>query len=202
MQKCVIYIHGKGGSAAEAAHYKPLFPNCAVFGLDYHASAPWEAGREIRDAILDLAPCFDRATLIANSVGAFFSMCAGIDTRIRKAYFISPIVDMEKLICEMMRLANVSEEELEAKGVVQTALGEDLSWEYLRYVRTHPVRWNAPTEILYAGGDTLTTRETITSFADAHNASLTIMENGEHWFHTQEQTAFLDAWLRACEAAG
>ena len=25
---------------------------------------------------------------------------------------------------------------------------------------------------------------------------LSFMENGEHWFHTEEQMAVLDAWLR------
>lgn len=27
------------------------------------------------------------------------------------------------------------------------------------------------------------------------------MENVEHWFHTPEQMAFLDAWLMNCENA-
>ena len=35
MDKAVIYIHGKGGNAEEAIHYKPLFRNCDVIGLDY-----------------------------------------------------------------------------------------------------------------------------------------------------------------------
>ena len=34
MDKAVIYIHGKGGNAEEAIHYKPLFSNCDVIGLD------------------------------------------------------------------------------------------------------------------------------------------------------------------------
>ena len=32
MKEIVIYVHGKGGSAAEAGHYRPLFPDAeAVF---------------------------------------------------------------------------------------------------------------------------------------------------------------------------
>lgn len=27
-------------------------------------------------------------------------------------------------------------------------------------------------------------------------ARLTVMENGEHWFHTAEQLAFLDGWVK------
>ena len=53
------------------------------------------------------------------------------------------------------------EEALAAKGVIPTAFGEDLSWEYLRYVREHPVRWSVPTKILYGSRDSLTGIETI-----------------------------------------
>ena len=36
----VIYIHGKGGSAGESAHYAPLFPGFEVKGLNYHTFTP------------------------------------------------------------------------------------------------------------------------------------------------------------------
>ena len=36
---------------------------------------------------------------------------------------------------------------------------------------------------------------TISGFAEKHNALLTVMENGEHWFHTEEQMRFLDGWI-------
>ena len=37
MEEIVVYVHGKGGSAQEAEHYKALFPDCEVIGFDYHA---------------------------------------------------------------------------------------------------------------------------------------------------------------------
>lgn len=196
MKDLVLYVHGKGGSAAECEHYKPLFPDCEFFGLDYQTFTPWETGAEIRAALEKLKTEYENIILIANSVGAFFSMNAGIDSLIRKAYFISPIVDMEKLICEMMLWANVTEEELKAKGVIRTDFGENLSWEYLGYVRAHPVRWSVPTSILYGNNDDLTSLETVRAFAEQHDAVLTVMENGEHWFHTAEQMHFLDDWIR------
>ena len=195
----VLYIHGKGGSAGESAHYAPLFPECRVLGLDYRGDTPWEAGKEIREAVERLHAQYAPITLIANSIGAFFSMNAGIDPLLRKAYFISPIVDMERLIRGMMAQAGVTEEELKAKGRIATPTGEDLSWAYLDYVRAHPLRWTAPTEILYGEKDGLTARETMAAFARAHRAGLTVMANGEHWFHTSEQMAFLDAWILDCE---
>ena len=192
----VLYIHGKGGSAAESEHYKPLFPGCEVTGLDYQTFTPWETGKEIHAAVETLKESYENIVLIANSIGAYFSMNAGIDGLIQKAYFISPIVDMEKLIGDMMTWAKVTETELEARGVIPTEFGEDLSWDYLSYVRSHPVEWKLPTKILYGGKDNLTSLETISRFAKTHNADLTVMENGEHWFHTEERMKFLDDWIR------
>ena len=200
MKDLVLYIHGRGGSAAESEHYRPLFPDREVIGLDYQTSTPWETGSEIREAVEKRKGACAHITLIANSVGAFFSMNAPIDAMIDRAYFISPIVDMERLICDMMTWSGVTEAELKARGVIPTPFGEDLSWEYLRYVREHPVRWAAPTAILYGGSDNLTSYETIASFAEKHGAGLTVMQDGEHWFHTAEQMRFLDDWIRRCEA--
>ncbi len=195
MKKLILYIHGKGGCAGESEHYKPLFPECEVIGLDYQTFTPWETGKEIREAVIKLHKEYDSITLIANSIGAFFSMNAGIDGMIRCAYFISPIVDMEKLILNMMLWDNVRKTELEEKGVIPTSFGENLSWEYLCYVREHPVCWTVTTRILYGSRDNLTSYETIAGFAKAHGAELTVMEEGEHWFHTNEQMRFLDDWI-------
>lgn len=119
-----LYVHGKGGGAAEAERYKPLFPDHDVVGLDYKTFVPWETGKQIYKAVSELRERFGEVILIANSIGAFFSLNAGIDALLRKAYFVSPVVDMEKLILGMMSASDVSEEELKAKGAVKTASGE------------------------------------------------------------------------------
>ena len=197
MKKLVLYVHGKGGSSAESEHYKPLFPDCDVIGLDYQTFTPWDTGSEICMAVEKLKAKYESIILIANSIGAFFSMCAGVDKLIKKAYFISPIVDMERLITDMMSWTNVTEDELKSRGVIHTSFGEDLSWEYLCYVRDHPINWDCPTAVLYGSRDELTSFETIRAYAEQHNADLTVMEDGEHWFHTEEQMQFLDQWIRA-----
>ena len=194
--KAVLYIHGKGGIAAECEQYAPLFPGCDVSGLDYRSFTPWETGEEIRTALGELCERYESVTLIANSVGAFFSMCAGIGRMISGAFFISPIVDMEKLILGMMERAGVSEAELERCGVIPTDAGEELSWEYLKYVRTHPVEWDAPTEIFYGSNDALTSPDTVAAFAKKHGARLNVMEGGEHWFHTKEQMEFIVSGIK------
>ena len=192
----VLYIHGKGGNSSESAHYEKLFPDSKVIGLDYKTFTPWETGKEIHEAVASLKTDYENIILIASSIGAFFSMNANLDGLIQKAYFISPVVDMEKLICDMMKWANVTEAELEQRKTIPTDFGEDLSWEYLCYVRNHPLNWKTPTCILYGENDNLTSIETMKAFAEKSGASLTVMEGGEHWFHTEEQMKFLDDWIR------
>lgn len=191
----VLYIHGQGGSAEEAAHYMPLFPDCDVAGLDYSAQTPWEAKEEFPRLFDTICAPYKSVTVIANSIGAFFTMCALADKRIEKARFISPVVNMEKLIEDMMGWANVSEDELRKKGEMETAFGQTLSWEYLSYVKTHPIDWVVPTQILYGSKDHLTSLATISAFAEQIGAALTVMDGGEHWFHTPEQMQFLDTWI-------
>ena len=191
----ILYIHGQGGSAEEAAHYVPLFKNCGVIGLDYHAQTPWEAREEFPKLFDEICGQYKSATVIANSIGAFFAMHALPDKKIEKAYFISPVVDMQKLIEDMMSWANVSEVELREKGEIETSFGQTLSWEYLSYVRAHPIDWAVPTHILYGDKDHLTSLATISAFSRQIGATLTVMENGEHWFHTDEQVQFLDTWI-------
>lgn len=198
--KAVLYVHGKGGNAAEAAFYEAIFPECDVMGFDYKAETPWESIGEFQAEAKRLLSEYDSVILVANSIGAYFSMLSLADMPIEKAYFISPIANMEKLILDMMQWAGVTEEEIKEKGVIATDFGEDLSWEYLTWVRSHPVSWHIPTEILYGSEDNLQSMDTVKAFAAGCGAGLTVMEHGEHWFHTEEQLQFLREWLVGCEA--
>ena len=198
-KKAVLYVHGKGGNAAEAAFYEAIFPECDVMGFDYKAETPWESIGEFQAEAKRLLSEYDSVILVANSIGAYFSLLSLADMPIEKAYFISPIANMEKLILDMMQWAGVTEDEIKEKGVIATDFGEDLSWEYLTWVRSHPVSWHIPTEILYGSEDKLQSVDTIKAFADDIGAGLNIMEQGEHWFHTEEQLQFLREWLIRCE---
>ena len=197
MKDIIVYVHGKGGSAEESEHYKPLFPNSEVIGFDYHAHTPWEAKEEFPQFFTKQRNRCDCLTLVANSIGAFFSMSSLDKTLVDKALFISPVVNMENLIGNMMMWANVTEQELKQKLEIPSEFGETLSWNYLTYVREHPLFWPIPTRILYGAHDNLTSLETMSIFAKQVGAELTVMPNGEHWFHTEEQMHFLDKWIIA-----
>lgn len=211
----VIYIHGKGGNASEAEHYKKLFADCDVVGFDYKSETPWDFKDEFLNWAEEKFGDYKNVVLVANSIGAYFSMNAisqidadkdkesngnknrqnKITAKISRAFFISPIVNMEKLICSMMLWTGVTEAQLEEKKIISTDFGDDLSWEYLTYVRKTPIQWKIPTEILYGENDNLTSLETVQEFVRTHNANLTVMSGGEHWFHTEEQMKFLDGWI-------
>ena len=195
MTKALLYIHGKGGNAQEVEQYKKFFVNYDCYGLDFEISAPDETRKLVLREFEALHKNYEKVSILANSIGAYFSMLALQDVPIEKAFFISPILDMEKLILDMIEWTGATENELFEKGEIETNFGENLSWKYLQYVRDNPVNWKVKTEILYAENDNMTSFETVEKFLKTHDANLTIMKNGEHWFHTPEQMEFLYKWL-------
>ena len=176
MKNLVVYVHGKGGSAQEAEHYKSLFPKDEVIGFDYRSQTPWQAKKEFFAFFTEQRGRCELLTLVANSIGAYFALSSLDETLVDRAYFISPIVDMENLICNMMQWSNVTEQELAEKREIATDFGETLSWEH----------------------DNLTSIETVSAFAKQHHADLTVMPGGEHWFHADKQMQFLDHWIKKC----
>ena len=196
MKNVVIYIHGKYGTAEEAEYYKKFFNEADIIGFEYTSEYPWDFQKEFSNFIDNIYTKYKKISIIANSIGAYFTMLSLTNKNIEKAFFISPIVDMEKLITDMMFLENITEEELYKKKKIKTSFGETVSWDYLTFARKNPIEWNIPTYILYGENDDLTSYETILNFTNKSKANLTIMKGGEHWFHTDEQIEFLNNWIK------
>lgn len=196
MKNAVIYIHGKYGTAKEAEYYTKFFNEADIIGFEYTSEYPWDFQKELSIFIDNIYTKYKKISIIANSIGAYFIIVSLTNKHIEKAFFISPIVDMEKLITDMMFLENITEEELYKKKEIKTSFGEILSWEYLTFVKKNPIEWNIPTYILYGEKDNMTSYETILNFANKTKANLTIMKGGEHWFHTDQQIEFLDNWIK------
>ena len=208
-EKLFLYIHGKMGRKEEAARIAEIVcpKGYQVLGIDLPGHGertgemerfvPWEVVPELQAVYANTQKRWKRISLYANSIGAYFSLLALRDAKLEKSLFVSPILDMEKLIRDMMCWAGVTQEQLKEAGEIPTAFGETLSWSYLTYAAEHRItEWDSPTAILYAGHDHLTARETVDDFAKRFGCTVTVMENGEHWFHSEEQLAVLDAWLR------
>ena len=196
VKNAVIYIHGKYGTAEEAEYYKKFFKEADIIGFEYTSEYPWNFQKEFSTFFDDISEKYKKISIIANSIGAYFTMISLFNKNIEKAFFISPIVDMEKLIIDMMLSENITEEELYKKKEIKTSFGEALSWKYLTFARENHIEWNVPTYILYGEKDNITSYETILNFTNKSKANLTVMRDGEHWFHTDEQMKFLDNWIK------
>ncbi|MCA1916903.1 MAG: alpha/beta hydrolase, partial [Methanospirillum hungatei] len=63
-------------------------------------------------------------------------------------------------------------------------------------VLEHPVeRWDVNTRILYGAKDNLVEFDTIQQFTGKFPSIVEIMDDGEHYFHTDEQLERYTGWL-------
>lgn len=209
-EKLFLYIHGKMGRKEEAARFAEIvcpkgyqvlsmdLPGHGERADEMERFVPWEVVPELQAIFGFARQRWEKTSLYANSIGAYFGLLAFQDVKLEKCLFVSPILDMEKLIRDMMGWAGVTQEQLRQAGEIPTAFGDTLSWKYLIYAEEHPIiKWDSPTVILYAGQDHLAERETVDDFSQRFGCTVTVMENGGHWFHTAEQLAVLDAWHHA-----
>jgi hypothetical protein len=206
--KCFVFVHGRYSKKEDAAGFaeKAVAAGYQVLAFDLPEHGERKGGPEacsvqngVRDLGIILAYArakWDRLSLAACSLGAYFSLVAYRDERFGKCLFISPILDMERLIRNMMLWSNVSEPELELKKEIPTEFGEKLDWDYFQYVKAHPVDvWRSPTSILYGSRDNLTERDVLDSFARRFGADCTVIEGGEHYLHKPEEIQAMDSWL-------
>lgn len=138
-------------------------------------------------------------SLFACSIGSYFSLVAYSDKFLNQSLFISPVVDMQRIINNMMTYFKVSEERLEKEKQISTPIGQTLYWDYYCYVKEHPiVVWNSKTSIIYGSRDNLCEFDVISEFVKRFNCDLSVMDNAEHYFHTEEQLKFFRQWLKKC----
>lgn len=203
-----LFLHGQMGCKEEAESFAQLVcpKGYQVLSIDLPAHGERQGRREELTpwlAVPDIQATKDWAmqhwnaySVRATSIGAYFAMLA-LEAPDR-GLLLSPIVDMEELILTMMGWAGVTETELENQGEISTSFGQTLSWKYLCWVRAHPIhQWTCCTSILYGSEDNMTSRRKMESFAQANHAALTVLEGGEHWFHTPEQRTALKNWEQA-----
>ena len=204
-----LYVHGKMGSKEEALAFAelacPMGYQVLAIDLPEHGERkgrpekllPWVVLPELQLVYQYAKFHWRTVSLRATSIGAWLSMLALSEKELKQALFVSPVVDMENLIGKMMQWANVTEAQLEQAGEIPTNFGETLSWRYLCWVREHPVHWHTPTQVLYGDADNMTSYDVIEAFRQESGAHLTIMEGGEHWFHTPVQVAAVQMWEEA-----
>ncbi len=207
--KAYVFVHGKQSRKEEALGFAELAARkgwqTLSFDLPEHGSRQggplpcdvWNGVRELTAVGAYAARRWQRLGLFSCSLGAYFSLLAYRDYPFENCLLLSPILDMERLIRNMMTWSGVDEAALERRRQVPTPIGETLNWDYYQYVKAQPIdRWDMPTAILLGSEDHLTERETAARFAARFRAELTVLEGGEHHFHTPPQMDFLHGWLK------
>lgn len=139
---------------------------------------------------------YNEVNLWACSMGAYFSLLAYKNEEIKQCVFLSPVVNMKTIIDNMMLWSNTTEKELKEKQEVKTDFGQTLYWDYYKYVKDNPItNWNKKTYILYGNKDNMQNEDIIKNFSNNFNCDLSILDGGEHYFHTEEQLKFYKEWL-------
>jgi hypothetical protein len=134
-------------------------------------------------------------SLFGCSIGAYMSMLALNETKIKKSYFLSPIVNMSYLIQGMIYEFNITEERLEQEKYISLPIGQTLDWNYYLYAKEHPVCWNHDAYVLWGNKDGMMPESEIDSFAYNSHAIVEKV-NSEHYFHLDEQLELFENWIR------
>jgi len=139
---------------------------------------------------------YNEINIRACSIGAYFSLLAYKDEDLKQCLFLSPVVNMKIIIENMMLWSNTTEKELNEKKEIKTDFGQTLYWDYYLYVKENPItNWNKKTYILFGNKDNMQNEDIIKKFSYNFNCELTILKDGEHYFHTEEQLKFYNDWL-------
>ena len=207
-EKVFLYVHGQGGNKEEAEGFSKVAKEKGfqVLSIDLPGHGerkseienfnPWSVVPELTSIMEYAKSNWKSISLFAGSIGAYFSMLAFKNENLLQSLFVSPIVDMEYLIKRMMTWANVTESKLEKEKIIPTNFGQTLSWKYLQWIKNHPIeKWNCKTSVLYGEHDNLMEQCVVKSFCKKNDCDFTMMKNGEHWFHTEEEVAFMNEWM-------
>lgn len=204
--KAFLFIHGQGGSKDEAGRFAELAVpyGYQVLGIDLPEHGvrhdgtkflPWEVVPELERVMKYAKGRWKSISVRAISIGAWFSMLAFKGEKIDKCLFSSPLVDMENMISNLMKLSGVSEERLQKEKEIPTDFGQTLSWRYLCYAREHEVHAYCPdTAVLYATGDELIPKAVIDRFVSDNSCRLQLIDGGEHWLHTPDEIELMNRW--------
>lgn len=139
----------------------------------------------------------NKISLFACSMGAYFSLLTYPYKQLEQCLFLSPVVNMERIINNMMTWFNISEDNLKTEKEVSTPIGQTLYWDYYCYIKENPVVvWDKSTSILYGSADDLCEFNYIYEFTKKFNCKLEVLENGDHYFHTEGQLQFFREWTR------
>ncbi|MBU0936013.1 MAG: alpha/beta hydrolase [Spirochaetes bacterium] len=206
--KIYIYVHGKMSNKESAERFAETAIQKGYqvisFDLPEHGERAdinykcnvWNGVNDLKVIEEYVQKRWSEIYLFGCSLGAYFSLLAYQDIPLKKCLFQSPILDMEYLINKMFTWFNITEDELEKKREIITAV-DTLSWDYYCYVKKHKIKkWDVPTRIIFGTNDNFQSQEIINKFANEYYSVLTALNGCEHYFNTEESSISLEKWLK------
>ena len=209
--KVIIAVHGDMSHKEDpvirslARHSATKGYSVLSFDLPEHGDRKGSAyGCNPANAVSDLRAVYSyikspdtEISLFGCSLGAYFSLLAFGGDDIGNALFLSPVVDMERVLEGMMANFGISPQRLEKERQIELPIGKALDWDYYDCVRSNPAapEWGSSIEILHGSEDHLSSPAVIKRFCERSGAGLTVMEGAGHYFHTEEQLLFFEQWL-------
>lgn len=204
-----LVVHGRASCKEDAERFARIAVGKGYQVLSFDLPEHGERARlapecTVQNGVRDLRTVMDHVrrnwsavNLFATSLGAYFSLVTYRDFRFGRCLFASPVLDMQRLIENMMRWFNVTPEQLEAQREIPTPIGEKLSWDYYSYVRDHPIDvWDSPTYILYPALDNLTEPDVVDHFAGRFEARIQRVPGSEHYMHSDAELSIMEDWMR------
>ena len=135
--------------------------------------------------------------IFACSIGTYFALQTYKNIILQNCLFLSPVINMQVIIENMMKSFNITSEELQHKKEISLPIGQKLYWDYYQYTKTNKItKWDSPTSILYGTHDNICDYNIINHFATNFKCDITIMKNGKHYFHTDKELSFYNQWLQ------
>ena len=104
-EKLFLYIHGKMGRKEEAARFAEIvcpkgyqvlsmdLPGHGERADEMERFVPWKVVPELQAVYGFARQRWEKISLYANSIGAYFSLLAFREVKLEKSLFVSPILD-------------------------------------------------------------------------------------------------------------
>ena len=84
--------------------------------------------------------------------------------------------------------------QFEESKIIALPNKQTLSYDFYQSILNKDT-WKTKTYILYGEKDKVVDKNSIFDFLSNHNATLSIMKNGDHYFHTPSQLRFIKKWI-------
>ena len=212
--RAVIGVHGQLGDKRD-----PVLARCAeviashgdhllTFDLPAHgerrdgtAFTAKAASGEVRDFVQLAREEANKISLLAISVGAYAALCDTPSGTFERAWLVSPLLDLERYVRDVMSTYSVTDERLEAKTVINTPRAS-LSWPDLCFLTEHPVRLDMPSWTIRGSRDDVVPMEALSRFLSAPGAELVEIAGGPHFLGEPPYLDTVASWFEQRYPAG